>query len=251
MASAVETTGTVAALADLPEGRRLLTLAGPDLARLAAPGRFAMLGPAAGWEPYLRQALPFLRCGQETVSFLFQDDDPRLAWLAGRRLGDGVSLLGPLGQGFALQPTARRLLLVALGAEVAPLLALGELALAESLSVSLLADGTIGKGLASIIPDAIELITPSPAGPGEPSPTAWDHLAGLLTWADQVAAAGPPEALQRLAGLGPRQVDVVSCSATSKDRSPAAWAGVARASWRPGAGPVEPARAGRCFAWPS
>ncbi len=195
MPAPIEVTGTIVAQAALPGGRILLTVSAAALARLAAPGQFAMLRCADGWDPYLRRALPFSRLDGETVSFLFAPADPGLVWLARRHLGDPVSIIGPLGRGFDLQPATRRLLLIALGEPIAPLLALASRALQAQVSVSLLAGVTVVEGLASIIPEAVELATAPTAGICGPA-------ADLLPWADQVAAAGPAAEMQCLAHLG-------------------------------------------------
>lgn len=192
MAAATEA-GPVLALAGLPGGRCLLTVGAPNVARLAGPGQFAMLRCADGLDPYLRRPLPFLRAGDESVSFLFTTEEPGLAWLARRRLGDSISLIGPLGRGFDLQPGTRRLLLLAAGEPLAPLLALAGRALAAGASVSLAATEALASGLAPIIPEAVELALAN---------TDLRELArGLLPWADQAAAAGPVGELQRLAQL--------------------------------------------------
>ena len=208
MAAAIELSAPVVAHAQLPGERYLLTLAAPDLARAAEPGQFAMLRCAAGWDPYLRRALPFLRTDGATVSFLFEPSDLGLSWLAGRALGASVSLLGPLGRGFALAPTTRHLLLADVGGPVAPLLALVNSAAARQLSVVLVIEGTAAAGLASIIPEAVELVTVTGGDKG----ALREALERLLPWADQVAVAGPEEAVRGLASLdAARRPALVQC----------------------------------------
>lgn len=203
-----ETAGTVVAQATLPGGRHLLAVAAPEIARLAAPGQFAMLRAADGLDPYLRRALPFARMSADALWFLFTPDEPGLAWLGRRRLGDQVSLLGPLGHGFDLLPGTRHLLLVAAGEPVAPLLALADRALAAQVSVTLAASETFLGAWASIMPEALEL---APAPDGHPQ-ALWDVVAGLLPWADQVAAAGAADELRHLAHLGrPARPGRVQC----------------------------------------
>jgi len=192
---AVEAAGTVVAQATLPGGRHLLAVSVPEVARVAAAGQFAMLRAGDGLDPYLRRALPFAHISGEVVSFLFAADDPGLAWLARRRLGDPVGLLGPLGRGFELGRGIRHLLLVAAGEPVAPLLALAGQALARQVSVNLAGSETLLAPLVSIIPEAVEW-APAPAG------TSWEPPAELLLWADLVAASGPPDELRRLLAAG-------------------------------------------------
>lgn len=205
---AVEATGTVIAQAALPGGRRLLAVSAPGVARLAGPGQFAMLRAADGLDPYLRRALPFARVSGDALWFLFVPDEPGLAWLARRPLGDPVNLLGPLGGGFDLLPGTRHLLLVAAGEPVAPLLALADRALAAQMSVTLAASETFLGAWASIMPEALELAA-APAGHEQ---ALWDVVAGLLPWADQVAAAGAADELRPLSHLGrPARLGRVQC----------------------------------------
>ncbi|HOG47856.1 MAG TPA: hypothetical protein PLJ35_03725 [Anaerolineae bacterium] len=217
-----DTAATVVAQAALAAGHALLTLSAPAVARLATAGQFAMLRCSDGWDPYLRRPLPFLRLGGETVSFLFSPGDPGLAWLARRRLGDAVSLAGPFGRGFALHPATRRLLLVAAGEPLAPLLAFAGQALDAHISVSLAARATQVAGLASIIPEAVEVASIPAEAEGEP----WGTIAALLPWADQVAAAGPADALRHLAHLGraPRP-GLVQCYADAPIACGLGWCG--------------------------
>ena len=241
MATPVEVMGAVVARAELPGGRHLLSLAAGELARAAAPGQFALLRCTDGREPYLRRALPYLRSSGEVVSFLFQAADPGLEWLARRALGEPVSLIGPLGRGFALHPGTRRLLLAALGGPVAPLLALANLALAAEIGVSLAVDAALATDLAPIIPEAVEMLAaPLDGGtglPGAPAPpgTVWGIDAGMLAWADQVAVAGPPERLARLAQLdGVLRPGFVQCYVEAPMACGLGWCGSCLAGTRRG-----------------
>ncbi len=208
----------VQALAELPGGRHLLTLAAPAISRLAGPGQFAMVRSADGLDPYLRRPLPFLSVQEESVSFLFAAVEQGLDWLARRRLGDSVSLVGPLGRGFALQASTRQLLLVAVGEPLAPLLALAGRALEAGASVTLACGEAVARDLAPLIPQAVELAL-APEGP-------WQLAASLLPWADQAAAAGSLEALQRLArGLEGLRQGLVQCYVESAIACGLGWCG--------------------------
>jgi len=188
---ALEMAGTVVGQATVAGGRQLLVVSAPEVAPLAGAGQFALLRAGDGLDPYLRRALPFARLSGDLASFLFLPEDPGLAWLARRRVGDPVDLIGPLGRGFDLWRATRHLLLVAGGEPIAPLLAVADRALAERVSVTLAASETFLRPLVSMIPDAVEL-APMPAGAPFPIP------AELLLWADQVLAAGPADELCRL-----------------------------------------------------
>lgn len=225
---AVEAWGAVIGRAELPGGSRLLALTARDVARQVQPGQFAMLRCASGWDPYLRRALPFLRAAGDTVSFLFAPTDPGLVWLAGRALGETVSLLGPLGQGFVLEPGTRRLLLAATNGPLAPLLALADLALARDVSVSLVLEAGAASGLATLIPQAVELAVAPPGA-------VWSAAAGMLAWADQVAVAGPAEELRSLAALcAPLRSAFVQCYLQAPIACGLGWCGSCLAETRRG-----------------
>jgi NAD(P)H-flavin reductase len=86
-----------------------------------------MLSAAERWgagsdeRPHLPRAFSFLRAGDGTVSFMFEDVGPGTARLAELEPGDGLLAVGPLGQGFAAPPAGGRAVLVGGGIGVPPL----------------------------------------------------------------------------------------------------------------------------------
>ncbi|MCL6430258.1 MAG: hypothetical protein K6V36_05275 [Anaerolineae bacterium] len=204
MAAPLETEAVISAGARLAGGQHLVTMVAPEIARTASPGQFAMVRCADSWDPYLRRALPFLRLEEESISFLFAGDDPGLGWLARRPLGERVSVMGPLGRGFDLQPATRRLLLATQTGPVGPLLGLAARALASDLSVSLILEAAAARNLAAIVPGAVEVI-PAPAM------GFWGVVAEHLTWADQTAIAASVEDLPRWSGLQTLRPGQVEC----------------------------------------
>jgi NAD(P)H-flavin reductase len=98
------------------------------------PGQFYMLTGADHWgghdgRPYLPRAFSFARArpapgGGAELDFLLEEIGPGTGRLAELRPGEGLHLLGPLGQGF--RPADRRPLLVGGGIGVAPLLCLSD-----------------------------------------------------------------------------------------------------------------------------
>ena len=108
------------------------------------------------------------------------------AWTAGTLL----HLHGPLGAGFHLPQSARRVALACLDASPLVLLALARLALQRGAAVTLYAPRA-PEGL----PDAVEVLP-------------LEMLAEALSWADYIAAVFPYPRLaelRRLAGLAPHQ----------------------------------------------
>ncbi len=114
-----------------PVGRRyhLLLLDAPELSARAAPGQFFHLlcRDGAGNGPYLRRPMSIWRCGAgEPLGFLFHVKGKGTAALARLRAGDMLSVVGPLGQGFALEPGWRRILILARGVGLATLAPLAQ-----------------------------------------------------------------------------------------------------------------------------
>jgi NAD(P)H-flavin reductase len=98
------------------------------------PGQFYMLAAEKRWggedgRPYLPRAFSFARArtapgGGAELDFLLEEIGPGTRRLAEVRPGEGLHLLGPLGQGF--RPGAGRALLVGGGIGVAPLICLSD-----------------------------------------------------------------------------------------------------------------------------
>ena len=132
-----------------PFGRRLLTVigmrelgayrvlhvadpAGPGEqggrgGRAPHPGQFAMLAAAERWgggedeRPYLPRAFSYARWHEGEAQFLLEDVGPGTQRLCELGEGEGLWLLGPLGQGFTAPEHSRRALLVGGGVGIAPL----------------------------------------------------------------------------------------------------------------------------------
>ena len=181
-------------------GVRWLRLAAAPLAAKAAPGQFVAVRCGESADPFLRRAVPLSRSVGAEIDLLLPADEPGRRWLAARRPGEAVDLLGPLGRGFTVDPNARNLLLVAEGLAVAPLLGLAQVGVAQGLAVTLLAGAaTAAEALpARLLPAEVEYRLATADGrlglPGSVS----DLLPGALEWADQVCAAGSPAFYQTL-----------------------------------------------------
>jgi NAD(P)H-flavin reductase len=105
---------------------RVLKAADPD-GPLPAAGQFAMLAAAERWgagedeRPYLPRAFSYARFRDGEAHFLLEDVGPGTRRLCELRAGEGIWLLGPLGQGFTAPEQGRRALLVGGGVGIAPL----------------------------------------------------------------------------------------------------------------------------------
>ena len=91
------------------------------------PGQFAMLKPHGGYEPLLRRAMAYYRGDGLAVEFIYQILGRGTRTLAALGPGDGVDLLGPLGNTFDCDAArGREALLVAGGVGSAALFMLAE-----------------------------------------------------------------------------------------------------------------------------
>ena len=102
---------------------RLMWVKSPEIAPLAKPGQFVMVRCGEGLDPLLRRPLSAHGVGAEgRLALLFEVVGRGTQWLSSRREGNTIDILGPLGSGFSIAPGSRKLLLLAGGVGLAPLL---------------------------------------------------------------------------------------------------------------------------------
>lgn len=93
------------------------------------PGQFYMLASEERWgagedeRPYVPRAFSFLAASGGRLSFMFEDVGPGTRRLAELAPGDGLWLVGPLGDGFELPPAGPRSIVVGGGVGIPPLAA--------------------------------------------------------------------------------------------------------------------------------
>jgi len=183
----------------------LLWLSGPALARGAAPGRFLMILCGEGLDPLLPRPMSYHRFrqagGERQFAVLYDVRGRGTAWLSRRRPGDRLLAFGPLGRGFAVESSARHLLLVAGGLGIAPLVALAEEAVAKGLAVTLLYGARSADRLVpvSLVPRDVEVVLATDDGSRGHHGPVTDLVPRYLAWADQVLACGPREMYSALA----------------------------------------------------
>ncbi|MBD5654955.1 MAG: hypothetical protein IAI50_07205, partial [Candidatus Eremiobacteraeota bacterium] len=107
----------------------------PELARASRPGQFLMVVPPSGER--VAPALGIYEAEGKRISFIFVVAGPRTRELALLESGDGIALLGPLGNGFALDELGDDAALVAGGVGSASLLLPARQLLARGARVSL------------------------------------------------------------------------------------------------------------------
>jgi dihydroorotate dehydrogenase electron transfer subunit len=114
----------------------LMTLAAPPIAERARPGQFVMVRPVPSADPLLPRALAFLGADPSTggIDLLYRVVGIGTRLLSEIRVGERVTLWGPLGSSFVLAPTGRHLL-VGGGIGVPPLVFLAETARRSAIAV--------------------------------------------------------------------------------------------------------------------
>ncbi|MFH1486505.1 MAG: dihydroorotate dehydrogenase electron transfer subunit, partial [Chloroflexota bacterium] len=187
----------------------LIWVEAPAIAAAARPGQFVMVRCSDSYDPLLRRPLSIHRLAgkgpSSQIALLFEVVGKGTEWLACRKEGDNLNLLGPLGKGFSIPPTSHNLLLVAGGMGIAPLVALADRAVAEGRFVALLMGAKSKERLypSSNLPLEIELDVATEDGSEGRMGMATDRLPDFLTWADQVYACGPVSMYHAIAALQP------------------------------------------------
>ena len=150
---------TVAIAANARHGAYTVLTAHDPEGPQPAPGQFYMLAAAERWgggaddRPFLPRAFSVLRAHDDgRLDFLLEDVGPGTHRLCELRAGDGLHLLGPLGNGFAIDH-GRRPLLVGGGVGIAPLAILADAIGASALVLLGFRDAAHAEG-AALIPGA-------------------------------------------------------------------------------------------------
>lgn len=112
-----------------------LTFAAPEIAAHASPGQFMMIKAADNVEPLLRRPFSIHQATSNgLVQILFKVVGKGSRYLAERKVGDVLDIIGPLGQGFALKDSpGENICIVGGGMGCAPLYFLTKMLLKISL----------------------------------------------------------------------------------------------------------------------
>lgn len=175
-----------------------------DGLRSATPGQFVMARCGEGDDPLLGRAMSLYRTRKgergEEFAILFDVVGRGTDWLARRRPGDTVRLVGPLGRGFEPRERVQRILLVGGGIGVAPLVWLAERFVEEGREVTLIVGG---RGEAQIypprlLPPAVEVVIATEDGSLGERGRVTAPFERLLSWCDQAFACGPQPMFEAL-----------------------------------------------------
>ncbi|HOD51784.1 MAG TPA: dihydroorotate dehydrogenase electron transfer subunit [Candidatus Hydrogenedentes bacterium] len=107
-------------------GHWRMRLHAPDIARAAIPGQFCMVEVSETLYPFLRRPMCFSEIHDDGVSILYKVEGEGTALLAQRVPGQKCSLQGPLGNGFPVDGSFERHIIVSGGIGVATFPALAQ-----------------------------------------------------------------------------------------------------------------------------
>jgi dihydroorotate dehydrogenase electron transfer subunit len=185
------------------KGAHLLWLEAPQIANQAKPGQFVMVRCGENDEHPLRRPFSIHQREGNKIALLFNIVGGGTQWLSQRRSGNKLDLLGPLGNGFSINPDSK-LLLIAGGIGIAPLVFLAEEAVKRGLEVTLLYGTQKSTHFYPHLPDGVEVIYATE--------DATMGLHGRITvfapnyfdWADQIFACGPMPMYRNMADNYPQ-----------------------------------------------
>ena len=196
-------------------GVNLMSIEAPDIAATAQPGQFITVrcGDFTLRRPFSIHRSSPLR-GDDTaegqIAILFKVAGKGTLWLSQQKARQKIDILGPLGKGFAIEPKSERLLLVAGGIGIAPLVFLMQQASAQH-QITLIqgartafqlypfsSEGKKRTGL-SPLPKRVQFSPLTEDGSVGQKGRATDVLPDYLDWADQVYACGPIDMYKAMA----------------------------------------------------
>ncbi|HEY6542581.1 MAG TPA: hypothetical protein VIZ18_16680 [Ktedonobacteraceae bacterium] len=192
---------TIISNTEIRPGLNLLQVHSPYLAQATYPGQYVMVRccDAQATDPLLRR--PFFihttRRDLDLCSFLVAARGRGSAWLARQPEQATLDILGPLGHGWEVPPTARHLLLIGEESWIASLTLLARVAIEQELTVTLLCQFA---GETEIYPPA--LLSPEieyhVTTPGSGAKSLVELAGDYLAWADAVYCAVASETAQAL-----------------------------------------------------
>jgi dihydroorotate dehydrogenase electron transfer subunit len=183
---------SVTANTERMSGAHLLWLEAPQIASQAKPGQFVMVRCGEKGEYQLRRPLSIHQREGNRIALLFSVVGKGTQWLSQRQPGDRLDLLGPLGNGFTIHPKSKKLLLVAGGIGIAPLVFLADEAVKKGLSVTMLYGAPTATQLyPSKLLSKVRLVTATEDGSQGEKGMITDLLPDFIKEADQLLACGP------------------------------------------------------------
>lgn len=172
----------------------LVWLESAEIAAAARPGQFVMA--SCGENTLLRRPLSIHRVDGDKFAVLFQIVGKGTGWLSRLKAGDSLDVLGPLGNGFTIQPVTKNIILVAGGIGVAPLAFLAEVAVKQGVEAVLLqgacsAENCLDLSRSEEQPLNINIIKATDDGSLGYKGLVTDLISNHADQADQIFACGP------------------------------------------------------------
>ena len=211
---------SISSNAEVVPGADLMWIDAPDIAATAQPGQFITVrcGGFTLRRPFsIHRSSPLTGedSGEGEIAILFKVTGKGTLWLSQRQVGERIDILGPLGKGFTIAPKSERLLLVAGGIGIAPLVFLMQRALPQHqitlihgarTAVQLYPFSSAGKKRTRVssLPKRVQSIPVTEDGSAGQKGRATDVLPDYLDWADQIYACGPVDMYKAMAQMSLR-----------------------------------------------
>jgi dihydroorotate dehydrogenase electron transfer subunit len=204
---------TITSNLEVMPGTYLMWFQAPDMAARAQPGQFVTVKCG---DFTLRRPLAIHQVGsnsvaaeQSQVALLFKVVGKGTLWLSQRQKDDKLDLLGPFGNGFSVPEQSERLLLVAGGIGIAPLVFLMQQASSRHQITLIHGAKTAAEIYAedcwpAAVRHAVRFIPVTEDGAAGRQGMATDILPDFLEWADQLYACGPLEMYKAMAKMSLR-----------------------------------------------
>jgi dihydroorotate dehydrogenase electron transfer subunit len=190
-----------------------LRIQAPDIAYASSPGQFLML--KCGNDALLRRPISIHSVSTTgELDLLYSVPHPAdseigqrkavgTRWLAGLAIDDEIDVVGPLGNGFQVEPWAQHLLIIAGGIGVAPLRFLAERTLSQGKKVTLLLGARTAAAVLpeSLLPAGANLIVTTEDASFGQKGLITDFVPEYIGSADQIFACGPEPMYRSLSQL--------------------------------------------------
>lgn len=193
---------TVVSNKEIMPSVHLIWLEAPEIAMTAKPGQFVMVRCGDHYDPLLRRPLSIHSMADgKHIALVFNIVGRGTGWLSQCQIGNALDILGPLGNGFSLQPSSHKLLLVAGGIGIAPLVLLAENAHSEGYSITMLIGAKDSSMLypRSLLPSPIDILTATEDGSEGKKGMVTELMTDFIAQTDQIFACGPTSMYKSMA----------------------------------------------------
>jgi len=191
-------------------GAYLIWLEAPEIVPGVVPGQFVMV--ACGEDTLLRRPISIHRVDGDRIALLVANVGKGTNWLSGRKVGDNLDILGPLGNGFQIKTNSKNVLLVAGGMGIAPMIFLADIALESGKKITLIIGARTTDCIlpvstaqktydAGALPSSINVINATDDGSEGYKGATTELIPAYLDSIDQVFACGPVEMYQTMSQI--------------------------------------------------